>query len=206
MYTPAVSTNSYAGYYDEGPLLDLPRPVVLISCLSSFTRSVAYRSAAMLGLPFHDLMRLIEHKAGLHATEIRHSQGEAAWRALQRDSLGRALRDSPFGIIAADDSMLLDPDPQEQIRQSAVLVALHFELPNLYWRIQHLARDREITEWHPTFDGLPDSVSQLRPFYQAREEQFAMADGYLDASTLGVSAASRRVVEWIKESVALSQL
>lgn len=185
-------------YYEHAAQVDLAKPVVLSGYLSDFTRSVAYRASALLGLPFHDIDRLVEHEIGQDIGKILLEEGERAYREVEELCLGRALRDEPYGLVALGDGGLLKAASLQRVLGQGRLVVLDLDLPNLYWRAQNLARTNETSDWHPLYEGSPTSVDEIRPFYQERRSGFERADLRVDANIAGKEQACDQLIRWIQ--------
>jgi hypothetical protein len=187
------------GYYDHGPLVLVERPVVVTSPLREFTRAVAYRTASLLGLPFHDIDRLVEHQAGKTIEQLVLEEGEGAYRSAEAKCLATALEQRLGGIIAlADQDTAWLGTGGSRERSDCILVILDFELPNLYWRIQTTARDRQTSHWHPLFEGMPQSVSDIRPFWSTWRSAQPESGLRLSADTWTVAQTSQWLQDWIQ--------
>ena len=185
-------------YYEYSPQVSLENPVVLTGYLTEFTRGVAYRTSALLGLPYHDVDRLIEHDAGAEIPRIIHDRGATTFREIESLCLSRVLRQRPPGLIALGDGGLLDPVSLEHVRSRATLVIFDFDLANLYWRARQLAERGSSDHWHPLFEGPPMTPDELRPFFSERSPLFATSDLRIDANGLDPAAASELVMNWLQ--------
>ena len=191
-------TDPDADYYDYHPLILLTRPVVLAGYLTEFTRSVGFRASSLLGLPYHDIERLIEHEVGSNLDRLIALEGVAEYRRIEAKCLLRVLQEKPSGLIALGDGGLLDRDSLERVREQTRLVVLDFDLANLYWRAQHLSQRRGIESWHLLYDAAPSSVDDLRPFYDERRSGFEVSELRIDANRLEPPAASKILMEWLQ--------
>ena len=186
-----------SGYYDYDPQVDLPGPIVVTGYLSDFTRSVTYRAASHLGLAYHDIERLVEHEAGMEIGRLVREEGEAAYRAIESQCLVRVLGQKPSGLIALGDGGLLRSRNREHVEEEGRLVVLDFELANLFWRVQKLAHRLEPAPWHPLFAGIPDDLTQIKPYYQQRKATFDGAHTRIDANALNASEACQALMDCI---------
>ena len=114
-------------YYEYTAQVELDRPTVVISYLSDFTRGATYRAAAMLGLPFHDVERAVEHEAGMEIRRLVLEDGEGHYRELETRVLARSLEQKPSGLIALGDGGLLDEKNEALVEAKGRLVVLDFE-------------------------------------------------------------------------------
>jgi shikimate kinase len=188
------------GYYDHGPLVELRRPLVITSPLRDFTRAVTYRTTSLLGLPFHDIDRLVEHHTGRSIEQLLLEEGEQAYRAAESTCLASALGQRPWGLVGLADQERPLPERGGGSSSDFALVVLDFELANLYWRIQATARQRESSRWHPLFEGLPQSIDELRPFWSQWRRAHASPDLQIQADSLSVAEISNRLQSWLQDS------
>ena len=135
------------GYYDHVPLVELRHPLVITSPLRELTRAVTYRVSSLLGLPFHDIDRLIEHRSGRTLEQLLLEEGVVAYRDTEATCLEKVLEQRPSGMIALGDQDRPLPGRHDRAESSrfSVLI-LDLELAILYWRIQSTARARESTQ------------------------------------------------------------
>lgn len=185
-------------YYDYSPLIVLERPVVVTGPLTEFSRAVGYRATSLLGIPYHDIERLIEHEIGNNLSRLIALQGEEGYRQVEAVCLRRVLQQTPFGLVALGDGGLLSPTNRALVRQQARLVVLDFDLANIYWRAQRLSQQGETEGWHPLYRTAPSSVDDLRPFYLERQSGFSAADLSIDANRLEPPAACTTLMEWLQ--------
>ncbi len=200
-----------AGYYDYAPLVQVDRHVTLISFLTSETRAIAYRVAALSGLRFVDLDRLIEHRSGSEISTLVQHEGESGLRQWERDILREALADSPPGVISLGDGCLIDPVSRELVTQRTTLFGFDLDLPNCLWRVRDYERrlllqsSREAAArrapvevktkpWHPLF-GSVDDLDDLRPYYQQRRVGLDAAHRLLSARGQSVERLAEQTLE-----------
>lgn len=162
------------GYYDYAPRLQLEQHVLLTGFIATETRSIGYRLAALNGLPFADLDRMIEHQAGMSIWKLVWTQGERHYRFLERECLRRELDARPFGILTLGDGALIDDELGQEARARAAVVALELDLPNCYWRLKSLPQ-ADSDFWHPLHVGPLEKIDQVRPFFAERQKGFAQA-------------------------------
>jgi shikimate kinase len=156
------------GYYDYHPQAELDRHLVFAGFLTDETRAVGHRLASLMGLPFADLDRKIEHHAGCSVGELVADEGESYYRHLEREQLRRALKDTPFGVVTLGDGALIDAGNRRAVTNHATLVALELDLPSCFFRYQTKAAENEGI-WHPVYPGPLRNLEQIRPFYQQRK-------------------------------------
>ena len=96
------------GYYDPYPALYLDRPKVLVGPLGGGIALTGASASAMLGLPFIDLDRLVEHSFGCDFAAAVRQHGWKKWRETEYELLKRSIGQSPAGIIALGEGSLED--------------------------------------------------------------------------------------------------
>src|SRR5206468_2255832 len=84
---------------------------------------VGRRLARRLGRPFVDLDQLVEAAAGRTVAAIFASEGEARFRALERDAVEEACA-VPDAVIATGGGTLLDPENRRRLAAAGPVVCL----------------------------------------------------------------------------------
>jgi hypothetical protein len=166
------------GYYDPSPLFLLERPVAIADLVGLDARRLGHHLAALTGLPFHAIDRLVEHKAGCSLWELVLRHGPDRYRKLESEVLAAVLLDRPFGIIALGDGTLLAKENRQRLRREATVIALERDLANCYWRLRsfHAGAPPGVppNAWHPLDWSPLTSIDQLRPYF---EERLTALDG-----------------------------
>ncbi|WP_149184546.1 shikimate kinase [Streptomyces sp. TRM49041] len=90
----------------------MTRPVVVLVGLPGSGKSTVGRLLAdRLGVGFRDTDADVEREAGLAVRDILLDRGEAAFRVLEREAVGRALAGHP-GVLAVGGGAVLDDTTQ----------------------------------------------------------------------------------------------
>jgi len=131
--------------------------------------------AGRLGWPFVDMDALIEQRAGQTIPAIFATQGEAAFRRLERD-LCRELAAQDGLVIATGGGALLDPASRALMIGSGLVICLEASPAVLLARLQAEAG-------RPLLRGalLPERILSL---LAARREAYAALPHHLDTSAL----------------------
>lgn len=186
------------GYYDPSPLLLLEQPVAIAGLVGLDARRLGHHLAALTGLPFHGVDRLVEHRAGCSLWELVLRDGPERYRKLESEVLASALLDRPFGIIALGDGTLLSRENRRQLRRQATLIALERDLANCYWRLRsfHAESPPGVPKnaWHPLDWSPLTSIDQLRPFLEERRPALQGADLVVDLA----GRSARRVTAEVR--------
>jgi shikimate kinase len=98
------------------------RAIVLMGFMGTGKSEVGRRLAKRLGRAFTDTDQLVEQGAERTVREIFATEGEPAFRALERAAVADAARRG--GVIAVGGGAVLDPVNVEVLRAAGVLVLL----------------------------------------------------------------------------------
>lgn len=94
--------------------------------------------AGMLGVPFIDLDEQIEREAGKQVQEIFAQDGEAAFRALEAQSLVKAGTNDP-AVVACGGGVVLEQANRIALRNTGIAVYLDVPLEQLEARVRPAA-------------------------------------------------------------------
>jgi XRE family transcriptional regulator, aerobic/anaerobic benzoate catabolism transcriptional regulator len=178
---------------DASDLLGPPRParerahIALLGLRCAGKSTVGPRLARALGLPFVELDDLVAGAAGLSLAEIFELHGEAYYRRLERETLGRLLADVGAAVIATGGSIVNDRETFRKLRERAVTVWLRAR-PEDHWNRVVEQGDRR------PMDGSPQAFEELEALLSAREPLYATADIMVD-TTPGIEAAVAAALE-----------
>ena len=137
------------------------RNIVLIGMPSCGKSSVGKRTAGLLGKKFIDTDALVEETAGRSIPKIFASEGEAAFRALERSAVAAAAAESG-AVIATGGGAVLDPVNVAALGQNGITVFLDRPLSMLAGTADRpLARDaaalaRRFEERYPIYTAVAD--------------------------------------------------
>lgn len=97
------------------------RPVVVLVGLPGAGKTTIGRKLARrLGLDFHDTDQLVEERAGRGIPEIFATEGEAGFRALEEDVVGRALEEAG-GVLSLGGGSVLSERTRRRLRDHLVV-------------------------------------------------------------------------------------
>jgi shikimate kinase len=99
------------------------RAIVLIGFMGTGKSEVGRRLAQRLGRAFVDTDQMIEERAGKRVAAIFADDGEPAFRALERDAVGDAVRRGG-AVISVGGGAVLDAANVRALRDAGVLVHL----------------------------------------------------------------------------------
>lgn len=183
-------------YYDYGPRVLLPRPLALVGFVGSGVRQVAHDLAARLGLPLHDIDRMVEHHAGQSLSAVQLERGEVVRRAFEKRAIGQAIRSQPAGILALGDGALMDRKTRNLVRRETTLVFIERPVDEQRARAERgLARNPGL---YPelVLGGLPEGDdAALTRLWAQRKAGYSMARERIEAGTLHATRVADLVIE-----------
>jgi len=156
--------------------------LVLIGLMGAGKSTVGERCATALARPFVDTDRLVELNAGATVAEIFSTQGEPAFRALERAVVADVSVSPEPLVIACGGGVALDPDNRRALRDHGVVVWLRAEPLELAQRVGSGA-GRPLLEGGPGGEaGSPavklERLAVLRePAYEAAAHVIVDTDG-----------------------------
>lgn len=158
----------------EGEMLRSLTQAVLVGMPGCGKSSLGRMLAKRLGRRFVDMDEWIEAKAGLPVPVIIGEQGEAAFRALEREA-AQALGKENGLVIATGGGAVLDPRNVRALRQNGRIFFIQRDLDRLETQGRPLSRDRETLE---------RMARERLPLYRAACDAALTNDGALeDAAT-----------------------
>lgn len=174
----ALSTrhNLTMDYYDYGPRVTLERPVLLVGFMGARVSHTGHALSSVLGLPYVELDRRIEHRAGMSLAQLQLTRGERERRDLEAALLVDAVEERPAGIIAVGDGALLRTDTLDVAVARTRLVYLERPAAHLFQTI-----DRQLQDQPARY---PELV-----FAQRKAPERALLQALLDERLPGYRAA-----------------
>jgi shikimate kinase len=146
---PATDTNLYlVGFMGTGK--------------TSVGRAVAMR----LGFRFLDSDHEIERQQGRTVTQIFADEGEAAFRALEREFIERGHPPAQQ-VVACGGGLVVPPGMAELLKTKGVVICLHASPETIHRRTQS-SRHRPLLD-------VPDPLARIRELLAAREPAYRRA-------------------------------
>ena len=163
--------------------------IVLTGFMCTGKSEVGRRLAKRLGRPFVDTDQLVEARAGKTVAAIFGEDGEAAFRALEREAVVAATARAD-AVIAVGGGAVLDPVNVERLRATGVIVCLSADTDTILRRVGDVARRPLLAGGDPrgTVERL---LAERGPAYQR------VADVTVDTSDRKVG----EVVESVREHI-----
>ncbi|WP_436527888.1 shikimate kinase [Actinoplanes sp. HUAS TT8] len=146
---------------------------VLVGVMGAGKTTVGAAVAEALGLPFADTDTIIEARAGKPIPEIFVDEGEAAFRALEREVVATTL-ESFDGVLALGGGAILD-DTTRKLLADHTVVYLSVELSDALKRVG-LGAGRPLLAINPRAT-LKFLLEQRRPLYLEVATHTVITDG-----------------------------
>ena len=164
----------------------VPRHLVLVGMMGAGKTTVGRIVAARLGRPFLDSDELVEVETGRTVREIFETDGEAAFRRLEREVLERSLASPTPAVIAAAGGTVLDAANRAAMRGGAHVVWLRSDPAVLAGRVGG-------ADHRPLLATDPEGV--LRSMAADRAPRYReVADDVVDVDVLTAAEAAERVL------------
>jgi shikimate kinase len=172
--------------------MDAPKTnYYLIGPMGSGKSAVGRRLATLLGLPFFDSDAEIEKRTGVDIRFIFEKEGEARFRARERDVIAdlTALQDV---VVATGGGAVLDPANRERLKSTGTVIYLRASVDAQLARTQPTRNRPLLLDQDPrtVLEGL---MSVRQPLYEE------IADYTIDTTGMQVRAVSTLVHEWLRE-------
>lgn len=110
---------------------------MLVGLMGAGKSTVGRACASRLGRPFVDIDEVVETTAGRSVAEIFATDGEAAFRALERDALATVCASPQPLVVACGGGAMGDPENRRRVRDGGCVVWLTAEPATLAARVGH---------------------------------------------------------------------
>ncbi|AEF40296.1 shikimate kinase [Hoyosella subflava] len=98
----------------------MPPRAILVGPPGAGKSTIGRRLASALGVPFYDTDAAIERETGRSIREIFSTDGEAGFRKIEEDVVGRAIAEQT-GIVSLGGGAVLSPVTQQALRGHTVI-------------------------------------------------------------------------------------
>ena len=141
--------------------------LALVGFMGSGKSTVGRLVAQDLDFQFVDTDSLIEERAGISVAEIFATEGEAAFRQLERETiLGLAKKERL--VIATGGGAIMDPENLASLKSHALVVCLWANAESIHERTKHQTH-------RPLLQG-EDPLGAIRTMLAEREPVYKQAD------------------------------
>jgi shikimate kinase len=160
------------------------RNIVLVGFMGAGKTTVGKRLAAKLGRTFVDMDQRIEEREGRSIAQIFAGDGEAYFRAAERDMV-KALASQTGLVIAAGGGVVLDPDNLADFNRSGWVVCLAA-------RPEVILRRVADEEQRPLLAGQKEA--RIREILEARRKLYEAIRNRIDTSEMGIDEVVEQVL------------
>lgn len=175
----------------------MARPLLLTGFMATGKSTLGQELAQRSGRRFVDLDRSIEAQAGKPVAQIFSEQGEAHFRAMERQALTALLSATDAPVVALGGGALLQRELRLQALEQGVVIALHAKPETLAQRIAGAGATRPLA-------ALGDR-DQLEILLAQREAGYAEAHAHLHTDSATTSdLAARAAAIWQREPIAVA--
>jgi shikimate kinase len=165
--------------------------LALIGLMGAGKTTVGEECAARLGRPFVDTDELVEAATGSTVAEIFERDGEAAFRAFERDAIADVCASPTPLVIACGGGAVLDPENRRRLHDTAIVVWLQASPAALGDRVGPAA-----TGDRPLLRGSASTAATLERLRALRAPAYeAAADVTVDTEARSIDEVVARVIE-----------
>jgi shikimate kinase len=171
---------------------DHPRHLVLVGLMGAGKSTVGPRCASLLQRDFVDVDDVIVATAGRPVADVFATDGEAVFRALERDAITDVCASPQPLVIACGGGAVLDPANRRRVRDRGVVVWLTADPSTLAERVSDgTGRTRR-----PLLAGADSPVATLERLASVRAPAYeAAAHAVVDTSGRTVDEVASAVLE-----------
>jgi len=164
--------------------------VALLGLRGAGKSAVGRALARRLEVPFFELDRLIEDRAGMSLSPLFEIHGEARYRELERAALEDWLEHHGSGVLATGGSIVRDEPAFARLRGTCRTVWLK-AAPEEHWQ-----RVVDQGDMRPMRNN-PRAMAELKQILAAREPAYALADFTALTSGHDVEGVADEIAAWL---------
>ncbi|MFQ3536017.1 MAG: shikimate kinase [Aggregatilineales bacterium] len=166
------------------------RNIILCGFMGTGKTTVGKLVAARLGWQFADTDQVIEERCGKPVSAIFAEDGEAAFRAMERELCNQIAASWRGYVIATGGGMVLDAANRQQLMRAGCLICL--DLP-----AEHLARRLAGKTDRPLLADPPngDLTAHIQALLAARAESYRAVPHHINTTGLSPYSVSEAILE-----------
>jgi shikimate kinase len=164
--------------------------VFLCGFMATGKSSVGRRLAELMQYEFLDMDAVIEGEQGISIPQIFKTRGEAAFRSLEADLVGRLARRSGC-VVATGGGTIANPKNLAILQTCGTVITLTADPQTILSRVGS-AEDR------PMLAG-DDKEARIAALMEQRAQAYAQADITIDTSRLTVDEAARYIINVLRK-------
>jgi XRE family transcriptional regulator, aerobic/anaerobic benzoate catabolism transcriptional regulator len=154
--------------------------VALIGVRGAGKSTLGSRLSAETGIPFIELDREIEKDTGIPLEEIFSLYGQSGYRAIERRTLERVIREHDRAILSVGGGVVSEKETYDYLLSNCCTVWIKAQ-PE-----EHMSRVMAQGDFR-VMAGSDQAMEDLRRILEAREPLYRKADIYLDTSGSSVN-------------------
>ena len=175
-----------------------PNNIILVGFMASGKSHVGRILSRRTGRLLVDADTEIVNRAGQSIDRIFAQEGEATFRALEREVIAELCAGSGW-IIAAGGGAFVDPDNRAALLSAGAVFCLQARPETIYRRLREDVAAGQPTR--PLLTG-PDPLGQIRELLQQREDAYRQAHHCIDTDDLTPEEVTGRVLQLLSLGVA----
>jgi shikimate kinase len=171
--------------------------IILAGFMGTGKTEVGRLLARTLGRPFVDTDALVESSAGRSVAAIFASEGEAAFRAREREAIARACNLAE-AVVAVGGGALLDLESRRRLFAAGPVICLRATPEEILRRVGE-ARDRPLLNGEGTASEA-ERLARIESLLAARAPAYALSTHTVDTDGLTPDEVARRVRALVEQS------
>jgi shikimate kinase len=152
--------------------------------------------ANTLGFEYLDVDQHIEQKTNKRVVEIFGSEGEQAFRALERDAL-LELAELNHCVISLGGGTIANEENCQLVLQKGILIYLKLSPEEIIQRVQHRSDRPMLKDKHGNQLSPPELKNRVLDLMIRREKFYARADVVISADNMRVGATVDEIMKSI---------
>lgn len=164
--------------------------ICLVGLRGAGKSTLGKRASEVLGLPFVELNREIEHHTGMPLSEVLAFYGQEGYRAFEAEAVARVVARHDRMVLAVGGGLVAEEATYTQILEQFHTVWLRTS------PAEHMERVRAQGDLRP-MRGNPAAMQQLKSLLAARMSLYERAEAQVDTSNRSVSASLNDLVKVI---------
>ena len=174
------SAFKFAGMDYKIPPVILPTNIILVGFMASGKSHVGRVLSERIGIPLVDADTVIVERAGKSIEQIFDDDGEAAFRALERQVIAELCQGSGQ-VISAGGGAFVDPDNRRVMLAGGTVFCLRARAETIYQRLKADNDSGQVVR--PLLAG-DDPLGRIRELLAQRAEAYGRAHHCIDTDTL----------------------
>ena len=169
------------------------RHIFLTGFMGAGKSRVGRQLAARLNFPFVDTDKEIEKKTNLSIKEIFETQGEPAFRRLEREVIAQLCDDPLARVISLGGGALNDAQTFRRVHETGVVVYLKSSPEHILQRVKHTDK-RPLLQVAAGQDRDRPLLRRIEELLAQREPIYARADIIIQRDGLEAEEAAERIL------------